>query len=116
MYISQLVPSHECLVCIRMYHAALPNDYNNETLVLMEEDSRLQIIIGTVAFTFGINVRGILDSLSLRFSKTADANSTQEKGRTGRSGTQGIPRGVTFMTQAEITAAEKQLAGQCQVK
>ena len=44
----------------------------------MEEDPRLQIIIGTVVFTFGINVRGILDALSLRFSKMVDANS-QEK-------------------------------------
>jgi hypothetical protein len=63
-----------------MYHAALPDEYNNETLVLMENDPHLQVIIGTVAFTFGINVKGILDSLTPRFPDTLDVSS-QEKGR-----------------------------------
>jgi superfamily II DNA helicase RecQ len=111
IHLSRAAEPSERLTQFRMYHAALPDEYNAETLALMENDLRLQVVIGTVAFTYGINVKGILDSLSPRFPETLDASS-QEKGRAGRNGTGGIPHGITFVTRAEITAARKQLAGQ----
>jgi superfamily II DNA helicase RecQ len=80
IYLSRAARPNEQLTRFRMYHAALPDEYNNETLVLMENDPHLQVIIGTVAFTFGINVKGILDSLTPRFPDTLDVSS-QEKGR-----------------------------------
>jgi hypothetical protein len=97
-----------------MYHAALPDEYNNETLALMENDSCLQVIIGTVAFTFGINVKGILDSISPRLSNTLNV-SFQEKGQVGRSSTIGTSQRVTFITRAEITVAKKQVTGSSMV-
>jgi superfamily II DNA helicase RecQ len=101
----------EWLTRFQMYHAALPDEYNAETLALMDNDLKLQVIIGTAAFTYGINIKGILDSLSPCFPETLNASS-QEKGRAGRNGTGGIPHGITFVTQLMVTSTWKQLAGQ----
>ncbi|KAJ7815090.1 hypothetical protein B0H14DRAFT_3476497 [Mycena olivaceomarginata] len=49
--------------CVRMYHSRCPPAYNEETISLLDNDPQCQIIISTVAFTNGINVRKLLDSI-----------------------------------------------------
>ena len=77
----------------------------------METDPRLQVIIATVALTFGIHTKGPLDSISSRFPNTA-SNFTQAAGRVGARETDLISRAIGFVTQREVTAAKNQVAGE----
>ena len=69
-----------------MYRSINPPEYNEETIRLINDDPRCQII-STVAFSNGLNAKSLLDSLSLGFASTFD-ESWQEKGRVGRNPTQ----------------------------
>jgi Lhr-like helicase len=109
VYLWRAIPDDEKLTRIRMYHATLPDGYNDETVRLMESSPRLQIIIATVAITHGINIKGIQDCLATRVPKTLNS-AWQFVGRAGRQD-EGMARGVFFATKAEIKAAEKRLSG-----
>jgi hypothetical protein len=91
-----------------MYHSLCSDDYNKETIRMIDEDPQCQIIIATIAFSNGINAKSILDSIFLGFSSTLDIV-LQEKGRAGR-GSGSLARGV-ILVQPTITAAAKQLQG-----
>ncbi|THU82478.1 hypothetical protein K435DRAFT_823206 [Dendrothele bispora CBS 962.96] len=52
---------------MQMYHSLCTDDYNRETFDLIDSDSKLQVVIATVAFTLGINRKSILDSISFGF-------------------------------------------------
>ncbi|KAJ6556006.1 P-loop containing nucleoside triphosphate hydrolase protein [Mycena capillaripes] len=93
----------------RMYHSLCSNDYNKETIRMIDEDPKCQIIIATIAFSNGINTKSILDSISLGFSSTLDIV-LQEKGRAGRE-IGSLARGVILVQPSTITAAVKQLQG-----
>jgi hypothetical protein len=88
-----------------MYHATLPDGYNNETVHLMESSPRLQIIIATVAITHGINIKGIQDCLATHVPKTLNSV-WQFMGRGGHQD-KSMARGVFFATKAEIKAVKK---------
>jgi superfamily II DNA helicase RecQ len=109
IYLWRAIPDNEKLTRIRMYHATLPDGYNDETVRLMESSPQLQIIVATVAITHGINIKGIQDCLATRVPKTLNS-AWQFMGRGGRQD-EGTARGVFFATKAEIKAAEKRLSG-----
>ncbi|KAJ7266413.1 P-loop containing nucleoside triphosphate hydrolase protein, partial [Mycena haematopus] len=67
---------------IQMYHSLRSFEDNEEILRLMDEDPRCQVVIATIAFANGLNVKALLDSLSLGFPNTLD-QLWQEKGRVG---------------------------------
>lgn len=96
------------LIRARMYHAICPPEYNKETIHLIETDPQCQIIIPTVAFSNGLNVTTLLDSLSLEFASTLD-ESWQEKGCIGRN-PDTISRGVIFAHRSTFKTAENYLA------
>lgn len=95
------------LIQARIYHSICTLKYNQETIQLIETDPHCQIIIMTVAFSNRLNVKMLLDSLSLEFAPTLD-EAWQEKGRVGRnSATVGC--GVIFTPHSMIKTAEKYL-------
>ncbi|KAJ7573395.1 P-loop containing nucleoside triphosphate hydrolase protein [Mycena floridula] len=94
---------------VRMYHAVLPASDNVETIQLMNEDPDCQIIIGTIAIANGMNVKTLLDSISVDIPKTLDCL-WQEKGHVGRD-PKVNSRGIILMPKGTIARAEKFIAG-----
>ncbi|KAJ7691360.1 hypothetical protein B0H17DRAFT_1201206 [Mycena rosella] len=94
---------------VQMYHSLRSFDDNSEILRLLEEDPRCQVVIATIAFANGLNVKSLLDSLSLGFPETVD-QMWQEKGRVGRN-PDTAARGVVFFQPSVLADAEKQIAG-----
>jgi superfamily II DNA helicase RecQ len=107
LYLCRCYTGADPLRAIRMYHALLPAAYNIETLALLESDPLLQVVIGTIAAANGLNVRTLLDSFALEMSKTLDM-ALQQAGRAGRVESV-LSRAMVLVSQATITAAEKQL-------
>ncbi|KAJ7025242.1 P-loop containing nucleoside triphosphate hydrolase protein [Mycena alexandri] len=56
---------------------------NEEILRLLDEDPVCQVAIATVALAKGLNVKSVLDSISIGFPETVE-QMLQEKGRAGR--------------------------------
>jgi ATP-dependent helicase YprA (DUF1998 family) len=83
---------------------------NEEILRLLDEDPECQVVIATIAFANGLNVKSLLDSISLGFPDTVD-QLWQEKGRVGRNPDTSA-RGVVLFQPSALTAAQKQLAGE----
>ncbi|KAJ7213990.1 P-loop containing nucleoside triphosphate hydrolase protein [Mycena pura] len=68
---------------IKTYHSLHSFDDNAETLRLLDEDPMCQAVFATVAFTNGLNIRSLTDSLAYGFPSTLDLK-IQEAGRVGR--------------------------------
>ncbi|KAJ6568950.1 P-loop containing nucleoside triphosphate hydrolase protein [Mycena capillaripes] len=81
----------------------------DDVLRLLDEDPECQVVIATIAFANGLNVKALLDSISLGFPDTVD-QLWQEKGRVGRN-PETAARGVVLVQPSAFAAAEKQLAG-----
>ncbi|KAJ7173214.1 P-loop containing nucleoside triphosphate hydrolase protein [Mycena filopes] len=94
---------------IQMYHSLRTFEANTEILRLLDEDPRCQVVIATVAFANGINVKSLLDSISLGFPETVN-QLWQEKGRVGRDANS-VARGVVLFQPSALSDAQKQLAG-----
>ncbi|KAJ7453181.1 P-loop containing nucleoside triphosphate hydrolase protein [Mycena latifolia] len=94
---------------LQMYHSLRSFEDNEEILRLLEEDPRCQIVIATIAFSNGLNVKALLDSISIGFPDTVD-QLWQEKGRVGRDPNTSA-RGVVLYQPKVLLAARKQLAG-----
>ncbi|KAJ7097721.1 P-loop containing nucleoside triphosphate hydrolase protein, partial [Mycena epipterygia] len=94
---------------IKMYHSLKTSEENEEILQLLDEDPECQVIIATIAFANGLNVKALLDSILLGFPETVD-QLWQEKGRVGRN-PDTAARGVVLSQPSVLAAAEKQLAG-----
>jgi ATP-dependent helicase YprA (DUF1998 family) len=93
-----------------MYHSLRDAEENQEILRLLDEDAECQVVIATIAFANGLNVKSLLDSISVGFPDTVD-QLWQEKGRVGRD-TQTAARGVVLFQPSALAAAEKQIAGE----
>jgi len=76
---------------------------------LLEEDSECQIVFATITFANGLNVKALLDSLSLGFGESLD-QVWQEKGRVGRV-LLAASQGVIFVPLHEYVVAEKWIKG-----
>ncbi|KAF7364531.1 p-loop containing nucleoside triphosphate hydrolase protein [Mycena venus] len=78
------------------------------SLRLLDEDVECQVVIATIAFANGLNVKSLLDSISVGFPDTMD-QLWQEKGRVGRDA-ETAARGVVLFQPSTLAAAEKQIA------
>ncbi|KAF8171574.1 P-loop containing nucleoside triphosphate hydrolase protein [Mycena galopus ATCC 62051] len=105
-----LPPGPHRLRRIKMYHSLRSFEENQEIIRLLDEDPECQVVIATVAFANGLNVKSLLDSLSVGIADTVD-EIWQQKGRVGRS-PETAARGVVFFQPTSLAAAEKQLAGE----
>lgn len=108
---SLLPPSSERLIRVRIYHAMCWPEENEQTVQLMRDDPRCQIVIATIAFAQGFNVKSLLDSIQLGIATTLN-QILQEEGRAGRSGA--LARGLVLVQPKAIIAAEKYLQGESQ--
>ena len=92
-----------------MYHALRDPEDNEETIQLLEEDPHCQLVFATAAFANGLNVKSLIDSLSLGFGETLN-QIWQEKGCVGW--VKLTPScGVIFVQPSVFAAAEKQIEG-----
>ncbi|KAJ7164071.1 P-loop containing nucleoside triphosphate hydrolase protein, partial [Mycena filopes] len=104
-----LPPGQHRLRRLKMYHSLRSSEDNEEILRLLDEDPLCQVVIATIAFANGLNVKSLLDSISLGFPDTVD-QLWQEKGRVGRN-PETAARGIVLYQPSVRAAAEKQLAG-----
>ncbi|KAJ7430782.1 P-loop containing nucleoside triphosphate hydrolase protein [Mycena latifolia] len=103
-----LPPGPQRLKRVRLYHAMCWSDENEETVRMIRDDPECQIVVATVAFGQGFNIRVLLDSLMLGVPKTV-AQTLQQAGRVGRDQlTNG--RAVVFVQAASHKSAVKYLA------
>ncbi|KAF5354533.1 hypothetical protein D9758_011246 [Tetrapyrgos nigripes] len=106
VYLLSFLPNTpDSLRRMRVYHSMCSDKYNQQTLSLLENDDLCQIVIATVAFANGINVRTLLDSISLGISSSFNIT-WQEKGHVGRI-IEFLCRGVLLVSPAMITKAHK---------
>ncbi|KAJ7157225.1 P-loop containing nucleoside triphosphate hydrolase protein [Mycena filopes] len=103
-----LPPGPRCLTRIRLYHAMCWPEENEKTVAMMRDDPECQIIVSTVAFGQGINVRTLLDSIQLGVAKTVP-QTLQQAGRVGRN-SETIGRAVVLVQASALKSAEKYLA------
>ncbi|KAJ7282337.1 hypothetical protein C8J57DRAFT_1433093 [Mycena rebaudengoi] len=57
---------------VQMYHSLRFFEDNEEILKLMDEDPLCQVVIATIAFSNGLNIKALLDSISLGFPDSVD--------------------------------------------
>ncbi|KAJ7608564.1 P-loop containing nucleoside triphosphate hydrolase protein [Roridomyces roridus] len=104
-----LPPGPHRLRRIKMYHSLRSTEENKAILKSLDEDPECQVVVATVAFANGLNVKSLLDSISLGFPETVD-QLWQEKGRVGRN-PDTVARGIVLYQPNARAAAEKQVAG-----
>ncbi|KAJ7772883.1 P-loop containing nucleoside triphosphate hydrolase protein [Mycena maculata] len=93
---------------VQMYHSLRSSEDNEKILQLLEDEPECQIVIATIAFSNGLNVKALLDSIYLGFPDTVD-QLWQEKGRVGRNPDTSA-RGIVLYQPSVLAAAEKQLS------
>ncbi|KAJ7190124.1 P-loop containing nucleoside triphosphate hydrolase protein [Mycena pura] len=104
-----LPPKPDRLRRIKTYHSLHSFDDNTETLRLLDEDPMCQAVFATVAFTNGLNIRSLTDSLAYGFPSTLDLK-IQEAGRVGRN-PDTTARAVTFVQPKVLMDAARQISG-----
>ncbi|KAK7016659.1 P-loop containing nucleoside triphosphate hydrolase protein [Favolaschia claudopus] len=103
-----LPPGHERLRRVRLYHAMCWPDKNEETVRMIRDDPGCQVVVATVAFGQGFNIRALLDSIMLGVPQTL-AQTLQQAGRVVRDQTSN-GRAVVFTQNSAYKSAEKYLA------
>ncbi|RDB16841.1 ATP-dependent DNA helicase RecQ [Hypsizygus marmoreus] len=102
---SLLPPGLEKLKRVRLYHAMCWPDENEETIRLIRDDPRCQVVIATIAFAQGFNVKPLLDSVQLGIPSTMN-QLVQQEGRIGRD-LVSLARSVVLVQAKAIEAAER---------
>ncbi|KIY66073.1 P-loop containing nucleoside triphosphate hydrolase protein [Cylindrobasidium torrendii FP15055 ss-10] len=94
---------------VRVYTAICPDDFNRETLRLMDTDPYLQIIVGTVAAANGVHCASIQDAYSIGMPDTL-SQMNQQAGRAARVDGE-VGRAVVFYQKSDLRTAQKTLEG-----
>ncbi|KAJ7721770.1 hypothetical protein B0H16DRAFT_1738054 [Mycena metata] len=103
-----LPPGSHRLRRLKMYHSLRSVEDNEEIIRLLETDPVCQVAVATVAIANGLNIKPVLDSISIGCAETLE-QVVQDKGRAGRDeGT--AARGYVLYQPSVLAAAEKQLA------
>lgn len=105
-----LPPGPARLKCVRLYHAMCWPDENEETVRLIRDDSQCQVVIATIAFGQGFNIKPLLDSIQLGVASSLD-QTIQQAGRVGRDFAS-TARAVVFVQGSALKAAKKYLHGE----
>jgi superfamily II DNA helicase RecQ len=108
--IRMLPPGPQRINRIRLYHAMCWPEQNVQTVDALRDDPDCQIVIATIAFGQGFNVRSLLDSILLGVPSTADLTE-QERGRAGRDLIQ-LARGIVLYQPRARADAIKYMRGQ----
>jgi superfamily II DNA helicase RecQ len=109
----RLAPGEDWFRRIRTYHALYSAEHNEATLDDMINDDECQVIIATVAFANGLNVKTLLDSISLGVGDSTE-QTWQQMGRAGRmTGT--LARGVMLVQPAVVTTAAARIKGKSSI-
>jgi ATP-dependent helicase YprA (DUF1998 family) len=77
---------------------------------LLDEDPECQVVIATIAFANGLNVKSLLDSISHSFPDTVD-QLWKEKGQVGRN-PEMAAWGVVLFQPSSLASAGKQMSGE----
>ncbi|KAJ7440396.1 hypothetical protein B0H11DRAFT_2099651 [Mycena galericulata] len=105
-----LPPGPQRLRRVRLYHAMCWPEENEETVTMIRDDPLCQIIVATIAFGQGFNVKSLFLSIQLGVPKTV-AQALQQGGRVARDpSTTG--RTVILAQASAYSAAEKYLEAQ----
>jgi superfamily II DNA helicase RecQ len=102
-----LPPGPDKLRRIRLYHAMCWPDENEKTVALMRDDPECQIIIATIAFGQGFNVKTLLDSIQVGVPKSV-SQAVQQLGRVARDPST-IGRGIILAQPSAFFSAQKYL-------
>ncbi|KAF5381943.1 hypothetical protein D9615_004202 [Tricholomella constricta] len=106
VYLWGLLPSGlEKLTRVRLYHALCWPDENEETIRLICDDPHCQIVVATVAFAQGINVKPLLDCIQLGVPSTMN-QIVQQEGRIGRDQVS-LARGIVLVQAKAVESAIK---------
>ncbi|KAJ7770956.1 hypothetical protein B0H14DRAFT_3590558 [Mycena olivaceomarginata] len=92
---------------MKMYHSLRTAEDNQQILADLGNDPYCRLVIATVAFSNGLNVKSLLDSISMGVPETVD-KLCQDQGRVGRDPTT-FARGIVLYQPSTLLAAEKQL-------
>ncbi|KAJ7182392.1 P-loop containing nucleoside triphosphate hydrolase protein, partial [Mycena crocata] len=103
-----LPPGLERLRRVRLYHVMCWPDENAETVRMIRDEPECQIVVATVAFGQGFDIRTLLDSIMLGVPKTV-AQTLQQAGRVVRDQVSN-GRAVVLVQASAYKAAEKFLA------
>ncbi|KAF5353124.1 hypothetical protein D9758_008808 [Tetrapyrgos nigripes] len=108
----QLLPyltSGQKTIIHRQMLEAVLDKYNADTLNMLENNQNCQIIIATVAFTNGISMQMLLDSISLGLASSLNII-WQEKGHAGCN-PESLAQGIVLVSPTAIKNAEKYIEG-----
>ncbi|KAF8054716.1 hypothetical protein FPV67DRAFT_1682210 [Lyophyllum atratum] len=106
VYLWSLLPAGlEKLTRVRLYHAMCWSEENEETIRLIRDEPRCQVIIATIAFAQGFNIKPLLDSIQLGVPSSMN-QLVQQEGRIGRDGVS-LSRGVVLAQSKAIESAER---------
>jgi superfamily II DNA helicase RecQ len=109
IYLLRLLPlGPQRLRRVRLYHAMYWEDENEQTVRMIRDEPDCQVVVATVAFGQGFNIRVLLDSLMLGVPKTV-AQTLQQAGRVARDQVSN-GRAVVFVQSTAYKSAEKYLA------
>jgi superfamily II DNA helicase RecQ len=92
---------------IRLYHAMCWAEENEETVAMLRDDPLCQVVVATVAFGQGFNVKSLLDSISLGLPKSV-AQTMQQGGRVARD-PETTGRAIVLAQASAYSAAQKYL-------
>ncbi|KAK1217606.1 hypothetical protein PQX77_019736 [Marasmius sp. AFHP31] len=108
VYLMSLYPrDSDFLRRVRPYTSICPDEFNLRTLYLFKNDPYCQIVIGTVAIAWGLNVATLLDNVRISLLKGKSLDQVvQEWGRVGRHG-DFYSHGIVLYPKRAIKAAEK---------
>ena len=90
---------------VQLYHALCWSEEDEETTRLLHEDPRMQIVIATIVFGQGINVKILLNSIQLGFPVSLDQEE-QQRGCVGQDLTTPA-HGILLVQPSAAIAAEK---------
>ncbi|KAJ7895792.1 hypothetical protein B0H13DRAFT_2523610 [Mycena leptocephala] len=103
-----LPPGPQRLRRVRLYHAMCWEDENEQTVRMIRDEPDCPVVVATVAFGQGFNIRVLLDSLMLGVPKTV-AQTLQQAGRVVRDQVSN-GRAVVFVQSTAYKSAAKYLA------
>ncbi|KIL65291.1 hypothetical protein M378DRAFT_24106 [Amanita muscaria Koide BX008] len=101
----QYPPGAERLKNVRLWNSMTSASYNSRTLELFRDNVNTSVIIATVAFGMGMNIKNITHSINLGLPDTLEAL-VQQNGRAGRD-LQSESCGWTFVEPSILSALFK---------
>ena len=107
LYGWSLHPVIRALDNVRLWTSLTSQEYNARTLSLFEDNADTSVIVATIAFGMGMNIRNVTDSVNLGLPDTL-ATLHQQNGRAGRNFSIEA-RGWTYIESSILAAVRDEL-------